>query len=58
MTTPEQRPRPDGRAWREAQRLTAERNDEARKRGRQERSDGEKRDAARRVAAERGGVHW
>jgi hypothetical protein len=56
MTDGEPRRRPDGSAWRAAQKDVAERNDEARKRGRDERSKADKRDAVNRAAAERRGI--
>jgi hypothetical protein len=49
MTSPEPRQRPDGSAWREAQRAVAASNDEARSRGRAERAKGERRDAMKRA---------
>jgi hypothetical protein len=56
MSDGEPRRRPDGSAWREAQKSVAARNDEARKRGREERTEADKRDAVNRAAAERRGV--
>ena len=47
-TDPARRTKPDGSAWKNAQREMAERNDAARKRGSQERSSRE-RDAAVRL---------
>jgi hypothetical protein len=57
MTTPEGRSRPDGSAWREAQRTVATNNDEARKRGRKERADMEKREALHRATEARRGIY-
>jgi hypothetical protein len=51
------RARPDGSAWQEAQRKVADRNDEARKRGREERAQTDRRDAKKRSDAERGGIY-
>ena len=50
------RQRPDGSAWREAQKSVAARNDEARKRGREERAKADKKAAANRASAERRGI--
>lgn len=49
MTSPEPRKRPDGSAWREAQRTVAASNDEARRRGRAERTKAERREAMKRA---------
>jgi hypothetical protein len=57
MKSPDEHRRPDGSAWQEAQRAVAARNDEARKRGRQERSETERRQAANRAASERRGIY-
>jgi len=58
MTSPDeqqQRARPNGSAWREAQRRVGERNDQARKEGLAERAEQERREAARRRAQEASG---
>ena len=55
MSTPEEHPRrvpPNGSAWREAQRVVGERNEQARKDGLAERAAQERKDAARRRARE------
>ena len=57
MTDSNARPRPDGTAWRDAQRDVEARNDAARKRGREERAEDEKRDASNRAAATRNGIY-
>jgi hypothetical protein len=57
MTEPEERVRPDGRAWQEAQRNVAARNDEAQKRGREQRAKADRKDAAHRAGAERRGIY-
>lgn len=57
MTTPEARSRPDGTAWRDAQKTVAASNDEARKRGRKEREDTEKRAALHRATEARRGIY-
>jgi hypothetical protein len=56
MTTPEGRSRPDGTAWRDAQRTVAASNDEARKRGRKERAEAERREALHRATEARRGI--
>jgi hypothetical protein len=48
-----ERVKPDGRAWRDAQKAVAERNDEARKKGREERKEYERSQAAQRQAADK-----
>jgi F0F1-type ATP synthase membrane subunit b/b' len=49
---------PDGRAWRDAQRRIAERNDKAQKRGREQRAAHERQQQAlRRAQEKRGGVY-
>ena len=58
MTNPDARPRPDGTAWREAQKNVAANNDEARKRGREERAKADRTAALNRAAAARKGIHW
>jgi hypothetical protein len=50
-----ERVKPDGSAWREAQKGVQERNDEARKRGREERKEHEREQAQQRDAAEKRG---
>jgi hypothetical protein len=55
MTSDGERVKPDGSAWREAQKAVAERNDEARKRGREERKEYEREQAAQRHAADKRG---
>jgi hypothetical protein len=57
MTTPESRSRPDGSAWRDAQKTVAASNDEARKRGRKEREESEKREALHRATEARRGIY-
>ena len=57
MTDGDSHRRPDGSAWREAQRSVAERNDEARRRGREERAKADREDAVRRAGLEKRGVH-
>jgi hypothetical protein len=56
MTTPDERPRPNGSAWQEEQRGVQARNEEARKRGRQEKAAADKKRTAKRLAAEIGGI--
>ena len=58
MTSPDEHPqraRPNGSAWREAQRLVGERNDQARKDGLAERAAQERKEVARRRAQEASG---
>ena len=50
-----ERVKPDGSAWRDAQKAVNERNDEARKRGREERKEYERSQAAQRHAADKRG---
>src|SRR3954447_1093565 len=58
MSSDDERVKPDGSAWRNAQKEVQERNDEARKRGREERKEYERGQAAQRQAADkRGDVH-
>ena len=57
MTDGDSHQRPDGKAWREAQRSVEERNDQARKRGREERAAANREAAARRADAEQRGIH-
>ena len=57
MTEPNARPRPDGSAWQEAQRTVAANNEEARKRGRKERDDTEKRAAKIRATEASRGIY-
>ena len=57
MTDGETRHRPDGSAWREAQQSVAARNEQARKRGLEERAKADRLDAARRAGAERRGIY-
>jgi hypothetical protein len=52
MTMPEERKPPSGDAWRDAQREVSDRNDLARKAGREERAAHEKKVAALKRAAE------
>jgi hypothetical protein len=52
---PPRRERPDGSAWREAQRSVAGKNEETQKRGRAERAAREKEQAARSRAADKQG---
>ncbi len=56
MSTDGERVKPDGSAWRDAQKAVNERNDEARKRGREERAAADKKAAANRASAERRGI--
>ena len=51
------RSRPDGSAWREAQRETAARNDETQRRGREQRAETERRQAAKLLASQKRGVY-
>ena len=51
------RERPTGRAWVDAQRRVADRNDEAQKAGKAERTAREKREREARDRAERNGVY-
>jgi hypothetical protein len=54
----ERRSRPDGSAWAEAQRQVRDRNDEARRVGKQQRQDEERRvQAAERAEQKRGDVY-
>jgi len=55
MTDESERVKPDGSAWRDAQKGVQERNDEARKKGREERKEYERGQAAQRQAAEKRG---
>lgn len=57
MTEPEARSRPDGSAWRQAQQTVAANNDEARKRGRKERAETERREALHRATEARRGIY-
>ena len=57
MTEPDARRRPDGSAWQEAQRTVAANNDEARKRGRKERAETERRQALNRANEARRGIY-
>ena len=52
-----QRTKPSGDAWAEAKRAIADRNDEARKVGKAERSEREQRQSAARHRSERNGVY-
>jgi hypothetical protein len=54
-TEPNERVKPDGSAWRDAQKGVNERNDEARKKGREERKEYERNQAEQRHAAEKRG---
>ena len=51
-----ERVKPDGRAWRDAQKGVQERNEEARKKGREERKGKEQDAAQKRNAAEKRGI--
>jgi hypothetical protein len=58
MPSPDEHPRrvpPNGSAWREAQRLVGERNEQTRKDGLAERAAQERQDAARRRVREAAG---
>jgi hypothetical protein len=58
MSSDGERVKPDGSAWRNAQKEVQERNDEARKRGREERKEYERGQAEQRHAADkRGDIH-
>ena len=57
MTDGEARQRPNGTAWREAQKSVQERNDAARKRGREERAKAERKDAVNRAGAAKRGIY-
>jgi hypothetical protein len=52
-----QRTKPSGDAWAEAKRAIADRNDEARKAGKAERSAREQRQSAARQRSEKNGVY-
>jgi hypothetical protein len=52
MTTPDERKPPSGDAWRDAQREVSERNEQARKLGREEKAAHERKLAALRRAGE------
>jgi hypothetical protein len=57
MTDGTPRPRPDGSAWRKAQQDVAARNDAARKKGREERTKTERKEALNRKASAQRGIY-